>query len=35
MDEAKDGNLLFSSRYAHIDLPTMRGLDVMMVMNVR
>jgi len=35
IDEAKDGSLLFSSRHAHIDLPTMRGLDVMMVMNVR
>jgi len=32
IDEAKYGFLLFACRYAHINLPTMRGLNVMMVM---
>jgi len=33
IDEAKYGFLLFvCNRYAHINLPTMRGLNMMMVM---
>jgi hypothetical protein len=32
--EAKYGFLLYQCRYAHINLPTMRGLNVMMVMRV-
>ena len=32
IDEAKYGFLLITCRYAHINLPTMRGLNVMMVM---
>ena len=36
IDEAKYGFLLFAcNRYAHINLPTMRGLNAMMVMLVR
>ena len=34
LDEVKYGYLLSNHRYAHIDLPTMRGLNMMMVMVV-
>ena len=35
LDEVKYGYLLFSHRYAHINLPTMRGLNMMMVVLER
>lgn len=34
-DEVKYGYLLFGHRYAHINLPTMRGLNMMMVVLER
>jgi len=34
-DEVKYGYLLFSHRYAHINLPTMRGVNMMMVVLER
>lgn len=35
LDEVKYGYLLSVHRYAHTNLPTMRGLDVMMMVQVR
>jgi hypothetical protein len=35
LDEVKYGYPLFSHRYAHINLPTMRGLNMMMVVLER
>lgn len=35
LDEVKYGYLLFSHRYTHINLPTMRGVNMMMVVLER
>jgi hypothetical protein len=35
LDEVKYGYLLLNDRYAHINLPTMRGLNMMMVVLER